>query len=355
MCLWFLTCRWGGVHSDETGAETMTDTKLDIAFWNYDRAQALRDGSVTIDGVDATYHDGKIVTDVFEAMVKDRAFDVSDLGISYFLRTMDFEEPPFLAIPVFTLHMFRHSAIYINKSANIEKPEDLAGKRIGELAMYGHDAGVWPKGILSDEYGVKPEQSRWLIGGIDFPLKPIDWIPQPHPPGMAVEQAGADVDLGELLVSGEIDALVSADAPKAYLEGHPAVGRLFENHVEVERDYFRRTGIFPMMHLIVVKRELAEQRPDVVKAVYRGFKEAKSACEETIVKGMTFNNMTTMIPWLTALVTENRKLLGEDWWPYGIARNRAALDTFLRYHWEQGLSTRRWAIEDVFVPYLLDD
>ncbi len=333
----------------------MTDIKLDIAFWDYDHAQALRDGMVKIDGVDATYHTGRIVTDVFERMVKDRAYDVSDLGISYFLRTMDFDEPPFLAIPVFTLHMFRHSSIYVNKASGITKPEDLAGKRIGELAMYGHDAGVWPKGILSDEFGVKPEQSRWLIGGIDFPLKPIDWVQQPHPAGMEVEQAAADVDLGELLVSGEIDALISADAPKAYLEGNPAVGRLFENYVEVERDYFRRTGIFPMMHLIVVKRELADRQPDVVKAVYKGFKEAKAVCEAKFIKGLTFNNITTMIPWLSALITEDRALLGADWWPYGIKRNRSALETFLRYHFEQGLSKRHWKVEEVFVPYLLED
>jgi hypothetical protein len=310
---------------------------------------------VKIDGVDATFHNGRIVTDVFEAMVKDRAYDVSDLGMSYFLRTMDFDDPPFLAIPVFTLHMFRHSAIYINRNAGIEAPQDLAGKRIGELAMYGHDAGVWPKGILSDEFGVKPEQSRWLIGGIDFPLKPIDWIPRPHPPGMDVRQAGADVDLGELLATGQIDALISADAPKAYLNNHPAVGRLFENHVDVERDYFRRTNIFPMMHLVAVKKDLTERKPEVVRAVYEGFKQSKAVCEQRLVDGMTFNNMTTMVPWLSALIAENRRLLGDDWWPYGIQRNRAALDTFLRYHHEQGLSKRRMTIEEVFVPYLLED
>ena len=329
--------------------------KLDIGFWNYDHAQPLRDGRVSIEGVDASFHNGRIVTDIFEAMVKDRAYDVSDLGFSYFLRTMDFDEPPFLAIPVFTLHMFRHSAIYINKNAGIERPQDLAGKRIGELALYGHDAGIWPKGILSDEYGVGPEQSRWLIGGIDFPLKPINWIPQPHPPGTEVEQAGADVDLGELLRTGELDALISADAPEAYLKRDPAVGRLFEDHVTVERDYFRRTGIFPMMHMIVVKRELAEREPEVVKAVYEGFKQSKAMCQETFVRGMTFNNMMTMIPWLSALIAEDRKLLGDDWWPYGMKRNRAAVDTFLRYHYEQGLSKRHWSAEEVFVPYLMDD
>ena len=329
--------------------------KLDIAFWGYDRTEALRDDAVSIEGVEATYHSGHIVTDVFEAMVKDRAYDVSDLGFSYFLRTMDFDEPPFLAIPVFTLHMFRHSAIYINKAAGIDRPQDLVGKRIGELAMYGHDAGVWPKGILSDEFGVRPEQSRWLVGGIDFPLKPISWVPQPHPAGVEIEQAGAGVDLGELLRTGEIDALVSADVPEAYLKGDPAVGRLFEDHVDVEREYFRRTGIFPIMHMIVVKRELAEREPQVVKAVYEGFKQAKRMCEQKLVRGMTFNNINMMVPWVSALLAENRRLLGEDWWPDGMKRNRAGVDAFLRYHYEQGLSKRRWSIEEVFVSYLLED
>lgn len=331
------------------------ENKLDIAFWDYDRTQALRNGSVTIEGVDATFHSGRIVTEIFEAMVKDRAYDISELGLSYFLRTMDFDYPPFLAIPVFPVRSFRHSAIYINKRSGIEKPQDLAGKRIGELAMYGHDAGVWPKGILSDEFGARPDQSRWLIGGIDFPIKPVDWVPQPHPAGVEVEWAEPGADLGDMLVSGEIDALISADAPKSVLEKAPEVGRLFEDYVTVERDYFRRTGNFPIMHTVVVTKELATKQPDLVKAVYKGFCDAKAACEERLVKGMTFNNMQVMIPWLSALIGENRKLLGDDWWPYGIARNRGALDAFLRYHFEQGLSKRRMTVEDVFVPYLFED
>jgi len=336
------------------GDRNMRNQKLDIAFWNYDRTKALVDGSVDIEGVDATFHTGRIVVDIFEAMVKERAYDVSELGLSYFLRTMDFEKPPFLAIPVFPVRSFRHSAVYINKSSGIRSPRDLAGKRIGELAMYGHDAGVWPKGVLSDEFGVKPEQSRWLVGGIDFPLQPIDWLPQPHPAGVEVEQAGPHQDLGDLLLSGEIDALISADAPKCVLQKSPEVGRLFEDYVAVERDYYRRTGNFPIMHTVVVTRKLADERPDVVKAIYKGFCAAKAACETQLIKGMTFNNMIVMIPWLSALIDEDRQVLGDDWWPYGIARNRSALDTFLRYHFEQGLSMRRMRIEDVFVPYLVE-
>jgi len=329
-------------------------TKLDIAFWNYDRTKLLADGSIKIEGVDASFHGARIVPEIFEAMVRQRAYDVSELGMTYFLRTFDDEgRSPFVAIPVFPVRSFRHGAIYVNKASGIRRPQDLAGKRIGELALYGHDAGVMPKGILSDEFGLRLEQSRWIVGGIDFPMNPVDFVPHPVPNGVEVEWAGKDVDLGEMLEAGEIDALISADVPKAVLDGSPRVGRLFEDYEAVERDYFRRTGIFPIMHTVVVTRELADKRPDLVQAVYRGFCAAKDQMQEQYVKGMTFNNMTVMLPWLTKLIDDDRELLGNDWWPYGIEHNRAAIDAVLRYHHEQGLTRKRFAIEEVFVPSLL--
>ena len=332
----------------------MTVRKLDIAFWHYDRTRALAEGAVAIAGVEPSFHSARIVTEIFEAMVRRRAYDVSELGMTYFLRTFSDGQSPFLAIPVFPVRSFRHGAIYVNKASGIARPEDLVGKRIGELALYGHDAGVMPKGILSDEYGVRPEQSRWLVGGIDFPMDPIDFVARPVPAGVEVDYAGKDVDLGDLLEAGEIDALISADVPRCVLEKSPKVGRLFEDYEAVERDYYRRTGIFPIMHTVVVTRALATERPDLVRAVYQGFCAAKDQSAEQYVKGMTFNNMTMMHPWLTALIGENRDLMGDDWWPYGIEANRAAVDAVLRYHHEQGLTDRRFAIEDVFVPYLLD-
>jgi len=329
-------------------------TKLDIAFWNYDRTKLLADGSIKIEGVDASFHGARIVPEIFEAMVRQRAYDVSELGMTYFLRTFDDEgRSPFVAIPVFPVRSFRHGAIYVNKASGIRRPQDLAGKRIGELALYGHDAGVMPKGLLSDEFGVRPEQSRWIVGGIDLPMNPIDFVPHPVPNGVEVEWAGKDVDLGGMLEAGEIDALISADIPKAVLDGSPRVGRLFEDYEAVERDYFRRTGIFPIMHTVVVTRELADKRPDLVQAVYWGFCAAKDQMQEQYVKGMTFNNMTVMLPWLTKLIGDDRELLGNDWWPYGIEHNRAAIDAVLRYHHEQGLTRKRFAIEEVFVPSLL--
>ena len=332
----------------------MSNSKLDIAFWNYDRGALLRDGTVKIGGVDATFHSGRIVLDIFEAMIRRRAYDVSELGMTYFLRTFRGGDSPFLAIPVFLVRSFRHNAIYINKASGITRPQVLAGKRIGELGVYGHDAGVMPKGILSDEYGVRAEQCRWIVGSIDFPMNPVDFVEQPVPPGVQVEWADKGVDLGEMLEKGEIDALISADIPRCVLEKSPKVGRLFEDYEAVERDYFRRTGIFPIMHAVVVKHELALERPDVVHAVYEGFRAAKDKMAEQYLRGMAFNNMAVMIPWLTKRIGEDRDLLGDDWWPYGIRANRPALDAILRYHHEQGITDRRFRVEDVFAACLLD-
>ena len=331
----------------------MNDAKLEIAFGEYDRTRVLSDGTVKIEGVDASFHSNRIVTEVFAGMIRDRAYDVSELGMSYFLRTMDLDDPPFLAIPVFPNRCFRHSAIYINVDSGIRGPEDLAGKTVGEFAMYGHDAGVWPKGILSDDYGVRPEQSRWIVGGLDWPLKPIDFVPQPHPANVEVTRAPDGTDLGQMLEAGEIDALISADVPKCFLDKSPKVARLFDDYESTERAYYQRTGIFPIMHTVVVRKKLAAEHPEILRAVYKGFCDAKDAVKEQYTKGLIFNNMATMMPWFSRLVDENRSLLGDDWWPYGLEANRKAVDTFLRYHFEQGLSKRRLTCEEIFTPQLL--
>ena len=332
----------------------MATRKLDVAFWDYDRTRLLANGTVGIEGVDATFHSARIVPQIFEAMIRRRAYDVSELGMTYLLRTFVNGASPFVAIPVFPNRAFRHGAIYVNKASGITQPEHLRGKRIGELALYGHDAGVMAKGILSDDFGVKPEQSRWLVGGLDFPIDPVEFVARPVPDGVEVEYAGKGVDLGTLLEAGEIDALISADIPKCVLEKSPRVGHLFDDYPAVERDYHRRSGIFPIMHTVVVTRDLATEQPNIVKAVYQGFLTAKDRMAGQYVQGMTFNNMDVMVPGLTKLIGDTRDLLGDDWWPYGIRANRAAIDAVLRYHHEQGLTDRRLTIEEVFAPGLLD-
>ena len=331
----------------------MTDLKLDIAFWNYDRTRALSDGKVRIPGVDAKYHSGSNVTEIFRGMVAEHRFDVSELGLTYFLRTFKEGESPFVAIPVFLVRAFRHSAIFVNANSGINKPEDLNGKTIGELAFYSHDAGIVPKGMLMEEFGFKPETCRWLIGGLDWPLKPIDFVPRTHPANVKVADAPSGKDLGAMLDAGEIDALISADPPKCILEHSPRVRRLFPDYERVERDYYKRTGIFPIMHTVVIRRELLKEHPGIAEVVYNGFCDAKKAAQDKYRFGLIFNNMDTMFPWFSQLIEEDISVLGQDWWPHGIAANRKALESVLRYHTEQGITDRNFSVEDIFVPELL--
>ena len=156
-----------------------------------------------------------------------------------------------------------------------------------------------------------------------------------------------------MLEAGEIDALISANVPKCVLNKSPKVARLFEDYESVEREYYRRSGIFPIMHTVVMRKELLTQRPNLAKTVYQSFCDAKDVAMEQYRRGMIFNNMGTMVPWFSKLIDEDRSVLGDDWWPYGIEANRKAVDAFLRYHFEQGLSKRRLTCEDIFVPELL--
>lgn len=331
----------------------MSDLKIDVAFWDYDRTRALANGEVSVMGVEATFHSAAIVPIIFEGMVHGK-FGVSELGMTYFLRTFKNGESPFVAIPVFLNRCFRHSAIYINKASGITKPEDLNGKRIGELALYSHDSGIISKGILMDEFGFKPETCEWTIGGLDWAMKPIDFVPNPHPVNVHVSNIQTGRELGAMLEAGEIDALISADNPKCILEGSPKVGRLFENYPEVERDYYKRTGIFPIMHTVVVRRDLLAKHPELAQNIYKGFCEAKEVSVKDYQHGKIFNNMGTMFPWFSHLIDQNISLLGEDWWPYGITANRKSIELILRYHYEQGITDRLYMVEDLFVRDLLN-
>jgi hypothetical protein len=332
----------------------MSNLNLDIGFHGYEHVRPLIDGTVKIDGVDPTFHTARVVSDIFERMVRHREFGVSELGLTFLLRTMDFDDPPFVALPVFLARQFRHSMIFVNTASGIETPRDLAGKTIGEFATYGHDAGVTAKGALSDDYGVTPNQSRWVIGGFDWPMTPFDFVPQPHPIDVDVTRAPADEALGPMLDAGELDALITADVPQCVIDGSPNVKRLFPDYQSVEREYYRRTGIFPIMHTVVMPRELVDRTPGLAASVYHAFCEAKGVAMEEYRVGRIFNHMDVPIPWLSTLFDHDREVFGDDWWPYGSSANRTAIDAFFRWHYEQGLSKRHMTIEDVFVPELLD-
>lgn len=330
----------------------MNNPKLKVGCHQYDRTRALFDGTVKFNGINASFESTQLL-DIFENMVRHQAFDFSELGMTFYLRTLDFDNPPFIAIPVFPNRMFRHSAIFINKSSGIKQPQDLAGKTIGEFGMYGHDAGVWPKGILSDDYGVTPDQCRWIIGAADWYMPPFNFIPQPHPENVDVAPVPKGKALGSMLESGEIDALISAWAPKCVLNNSPNVARLFPDYKKVEREYYQRTGIFPIMHTVVIRKDVLAQNPNLAQIVYKGFSDAKDVAMEQYQQGMSEQSVDVMTPWFEALLEENSRMFPADWWPYGVEANRKTIDTYLRYFFEQGLSKRRLRCEDLFVPELL--
>jgi len=326
---------------------------LNIGSFEYDTTRALFDGSVSVDGADVTVDTAETVPEIFDRMIRHREFDASELGLTFYLRTLDVGAP-FIAVPAFPNRVFRHSAVYVNTSSGISAPADLAGKTIGEFGIYGQDSGVWAKGMLMDEYGFRPEQSRWVIGDLDRPNQRFDFVPHPRPANVDITDAPDGRMLGQMLDAGEIDALISANVPQCVLDGSPNVSRLFPDFEPVERDYFRRTGIFPIMHTVVVPRELLDERPELAGAVYRAFLEAKNVAAERYRQNRRLYEVPTMLPWANALVEHNRELFGANWWPYGVSANRTAIDTYLRYHFEQGLSARRWTAEEIFVPDLLD-
>lgn len=313
----------------------------------------MRIGTFTYDttrDLAATVETAATLPEIFERAIRGE-FDVAELGLTFYLRLLD-EDTPFVALPIFPNRVFRHSCVFVNIHAGITGPGDLTGRTIGEFGTYGQDSGVWAKGILMDEYGFRPETNRWVIGGLEHPAKPFGFIPHPHPDAVEITTAGQRT-LNDMLETGEIDILFSANVPQCVLDGSPNVARLFPDFRDRERDYHRRTGIFPIMHTVVVRRELLDGDPGLAGRVYAMFEAAKDAAAARYRRGQRLYQVQTMLPWANALVEETIAEFGENWWPYGISANRLALDTYLRYHHEQGLSSRRWQVDEIFAPELL--
>lgn len=332
----------------------MAGIRLRIGTARYDHTRALFDGSVRVDGAEAIFESLGIVSEIFEEAIRNRGFDVAELGLTFYLRSLEMPDPEYIAIPVFPNRHFRHSAVYVNASSGIERPEDLVGKTIGEFATYGHDAGIWPKGILADDYGVTPDQSRWVVGGTNWYQPPFDFIPFLHPSDVEVATTPPGKTLDAMLAAGEIDALITAIVPQSVLAGSERVRPLFPDVEAVERDYFARTGIYPIMHTVVIRRRLLVEQPGLEHAVFRAFCESKDAAMNHYNGyGRMGGQSDLMVPWLDHLYERNRALMGDDPWQHGLAANRKTIDTFLRYSYEQGLSKTRLTCEDIFVPSLL--
>ncbi len=326
----------------------MSKLRLSLACWNYDRTRALLEGSVQPDGIELVYLDLP-VEETFFRMLRNREFDVAEMSLSSYTVSLFKDPKPFIAIPVWPSRFFRHSSIYINASAGIREPGDLVGKRIGN-PEYQMTAPVWIRGILQDEYRVPVDSVTYVTGGEEEPGRD-EKLKLDLPPNIKVEPIGPAQTLSRMLAEGEIAALQTARMPSTYLSRPDRVRRLFENYPDAEKDYFRRTKIFPIMHTVAIRRELYEAHPWVAMSLYKAFAAAQKLTYEDLYQTAA---LKTMLPWLTAHVEEARRELGEDFWPYGFHANRHVLDTFLRYHHEQGLSKRRLAPEELFAPETME-
>jgi 4,5-dihydroxyphthalate decarboxylase len=326
----------------------MTKLDLTLACWNYDRTRALADGRVQPDGIDLNYLN-LTVEETFFRMLRNREFDVAELSLSSYVMSLFTADRPFVAIPVFPSRMFRHSGIYVNAASGIREPKDLAGKKIGN-PEYQLTAVVWIRGIMADDYGVPAKSATYYSGGLEEPGRE-EKLKVELPPDMRVERIGPSQTLASMLEAGEIDALYAPRAPSTLRTGGGRVKRLFDDFERVERDYFRRTGVFPMMHVVVIRRDVYERNRWVAASLLKAFRAAQRFAYEELSQ---LAALAVMLPWLPAHVEQTRREMGDEFWPYGLERNRNALATFLRYSYEQGLSRELLQPEQLFAPESLD-
>ncbi len=324
----------------------MTDLKLTLACWDYDRTRPLIDGRVRPHGIDL---DVQMLRPrvMFPRMLEGKEFHASELSLASYASLLGRGDTSFRALPVAVSKIFRHSCIYIRPGSGIEKPEDLRGKRVG-TTQWGSTAAVFMKGMIQDEYGVAPHDMRWFMGGLDAPTQ-APLIPFTPPPGVSLELLPDGKTLEAMMEAGELDALFSIYLPKIFLNGSPNCKRLWPNFKEVEKAYYRKTKIFPIMHTIAMRTDVIADHPWAPKALYHALIEARDLAVEGLYDT---DALRLALPWLLDHVEEAWSVFGEDFWAYGLEANRPTLTALGRYVFEQGLSPRVVAAEELFMPGL---
>lgn len=327
----------------------MSPLPLTLACQPYDRMAALRDGSAPIRGVDLNFLPLP-VEETFYRMLRFQEFDAAELSLSSYVLTLAQENPPFVALPVFPSRAYRHSGIYVREGSPLHDPSELPGLTVG-VPEYQITAAVWIRGILQEHYGVGVSSVRYRTGGLDEPGR-TEKVALDLPDEVDVRPIGNGQTLSQMLLDGEIDALYSARNPGPYnLPGHGGLRRLFDAPGQAERAYARETGIFPIMHTLVLRRDVYERAPWVAQELYLACTRSKDAALRQISETAS---LITMLPWLPEHAEESAAVLGSDWWPYGVEPNRPTLETFLGYSADQGLAARTYRPEELFAPETLE-
>ena len=316
----------------------MTDPTLSAAFGNYDRISPLRTGDVKVNGINL-----RIQTlspaDIFRRMCTDREFEVSEMSMGAHAFLTGTGDNPFVGMPAFVSRAFRHGMAYANVDAGVDCPEDLNGKRIA-IREWGMTAVVWTVGILTEAYGFDPRSVEWVAE-----LEPR--VPIEMPEGMRIRYMRSDEDISALLESGSVDAALVHKVPDCFAKASPRVRRVFPDYPLAEQEYFLNTKLHPIMHCVVLRRDIHERHPEASMSIFEALCEAR---RQAMMALRDTGAYAAMIPALPAVMDETIRVFGEDYWPYGIERNREDLDHFVRYAHEQGLTRRRLGIEELFAP-----
>lgn len=322
---------------------------LTLACGDYDRTRPLIDGTVRPLGIDLTCLP-MTIEEIFFRMARFREFDAAEMSLSSYLVSMAAPEAPFIAIPVFLSRSFRHSGIYVNTASGIREPRDLIGRTVG-VAEYQLTANVWIRGILADRYGVPVNSVRYRTGGLHQPGRP-EKLAVSLPGDIDVSPVGPGETLSDLLATGGIDALYTPRTPRSFAQGDPAVGRLFPDFRTAEAAYWRETEIFPIMHVVVLRADVYQRN----RWIARSLTDALARARAIALAGLDETaSLRYMLPWLADDVASVQRVLGADYWTYGLAGNEKTLATIIRYAFEQGLIPRPYRPEDLFAPETLED
>ena len=320
----------------------MADLPLTLACWNYDRTRPLMDGRVKPDGIAL---DIKMMRprQIFPRMLDSQEFQVSELSLASYASLVARGDCPFVAIPVALSKIFRHSCIYIRSDAGIEVPADLKNKRVG-TTQYGATATVFMRGMMQHDYGVSAADMHWYMGGLVDAVQP-PLIPLDLPEAIKLDYLSDGQTLETLLEAGELDALFSVYIPSIFAAGSPRIKRLFPNYKAAEQDYYRRTKTFPVMHVVVVRKDVLRDHPWVAKSMFNAFSRARDVAVEGLYDS---DALHLSLPWLLDHIEETWGVLGKDFWSYGVEPNRETFAAVGRYVHEQGLAPRTVTVEELF-------
>ncbi len=339
--------------SGELSDERAQGLPITVAGYSYDRLQPLIDGRVEIEGCSLTYQKGGISDLNNHVFQGPQTIEVTEIGLHpYMLAFANDGFRGYNLLPVFPLRTFRHKSIFIRTDRGIDRPEDLRGRRIATPG-YSSTSLTWIRGVLADEYGVTPEDVEWVVTSkaVDATAGETSKQEKVVPEGLTIHQGPPGKDESDLLESGEVDAVFHATEPRAYVERNPIVARLFADYRQVERDYFAKTGIFPIMHAVAVRDDVIDENPWFLEAVFNAYSKAKQMNQKML---QNLGWAMVSLPWIGQELEETRELMGDNYWPYGIGPNRKTLETLFRYSHEQGLASRQLTIEELFHPSTLD-